>query len=124
MPPELFAIIVVEAFDGCVLDSAVHPLDLSVGPGMIGLGEPVLDTVFSADAVEDVLQSVAVPLAIGELYAVVGERGVDGVGNGCDEVTQELSGGHFPGFCDQLSEGELRGSVDGHEEVEFALGGA
>ena len=34
------------AFDGRVLDGAVHPFDLPVGPGMIDLGEAMLDAVF------------------------------------------------------------------------------
>ena len=38
---------VVEALDGCVLDSAVHPLDLTVGPWVLCFGRPVLDIVFS-----------------------------------------------------------------------------
>lgn len=36
------------AFDGRVLDGAVHALDLAVSPRMIDLGEPVLDTVLAA----------------------------------------------------------------------------
>ena len=28
---------VVEALDGRILDGAVHPLDLAIGPGMLGL---------------------------------------------------------------------------------------
>jgi hypothetical protein len=29
--------VVVQAFDGGILDGAVHSLDLAVGPGMLGL---------------------------------------------------------------------------------------
>ena len=32
----------MEAFDGHLLDSAVHPLDLTNIPGVVRLGEPVL----------------------------------------------------------------------------------
>ena len=52
--PELVMAIVVIAFDGGVLDGAVHSLDLSVGLGMVRLGEPVLDAVLAADLVEAV----------------------------------------------------------------------
>ncbi len=52
--PELVMAVVVIAFDGGVLDGAVHSLDLSVGPGMVRLGEPVLDAVLAADLVEAV----------------------------------------------------------------------
>jgi len=37
--------LVVEAFDGRVLDYSVHSFNLAVGPGMLGLGGPVIDVV-------------------------------------------------------------------------------
>lgn len=43
---------------GGLLDGAVHPLDLTIGPRMLHLGQPVLDAVLAADAVEDVLEGV------------------------------------------------------------------
>jgi predicted RNA methylase len=52
--PELFVGLVVIALDRGVLDGAVHPLDLTVGPGMVGLGQTMLDAVLVADAVEHV----------------------------------------------------------------------
>src|SRR5436190_22163325 len=48
MTAQLVVIVVVIAFDGCVLDRAVHSFDLAVGPGMIDLGESVFDTVLAA----------------------------------------------------------------------------
>jgi hypothetical protein len=45
MPNELIVRFVVISFDGRVLDCPVHPLDLSIGPRMIGLGQPMLDPV-------------------------------------------------------------------------------
>jgi hypothetical protein len=51
---EVFEVFVVEDFDRGVLDSSVHSLGLAVGPGMIGLGQLVLDPMFDADAIEDV----------------------------------------------------------------------
>lgn len=53
MPTQLFVIVVVKAFDGCFLDGAVHPFDLTIGPWVLYLREPVLDAVFATDAVED-----------------------------------------------------------------------
>lgn len=64
---ELIVVVVVEPLDGGLLDRAVHPFDLPVRPGMFHFGEPVLDAVVVADAVEDVL-------AVGELDSVVGEQ--------------------------------------------------
>ena len=36
------------AFDGRVLDGAVHSLDLSIGPSMLGLCQLMIDVVLSA----------------------------------------------------------------------------
>ena len=47
-------VVVVVAANYYVLDSAVHALDLAVGPGMVGLDKPVLDAVAIADTVERV----------------------------------------------------------------------
>src|SRR5271157_3783400 len=51
---EAFEVFVVEDFDRGVFDGAVHSLCLAVGPGMVGLGQPMLDPLFDADAIEDV----------------------------------------------------------------------
>ena len=42
---QLVVVLVVVALDGGFFDGAVHALDLPVGPGMIGFGEPVIDAV-------------------------------------------------------------------------------
>lgn len=39
---------IVEGFDGRFLDGANHALSLTIGPGMIGFGKSMLDTVFPA----------------------------------------------------------------------------
>ena len=51
---ELRVGLVVIAPNGGFLEGAVHPLDLTVGPGMVRLGEAVLDAMLAADAVEHV----------------------------------------------------------------------
>ncbi len=71
--PQLLVALVVEAFDGGLLDGAVHPLDLTVGPGVVRLGEAVLDVVGLADHVEAHLArpgGVAVARLLGELDAI------------------------------------------------------
>ena len=88
---------VVEGLGGGVLDGAVHPLCLTVGPRMVGFGQPVLDAVLVADAVEDVAaedgfhggMAPAVLWQIGEGHAVVGEHGVDLVGEDLDHLAEE-----------------------------------
>ena len=78
---ELVVAVVVVAFDGCVLDRAVHPLDLTIGPRVVRLGEPMVDAVFTADLVEAVdpvtrCPAIAVARQVGELDAVIREDGV------------------------------------------------
>ena len=46
----------MEGFDGRFLDGSDHSLGLAVRPGVIGLGQPVLDAVFLADPLKDVDQ--------------------------------------------------------------------
>ena len=54
MAAKLVVAFVVEAPNGGVLDGAVHSLDLSVGPWMLGLGRTVLDVVPGAGEFEGV----------------------------------------------------------------------
>ena len=51
---ELVMRFVVIVPDGRFLERAVHPLDLPIGPRMVGVGEAVLDVMLAADAVEHV----------------------------------------------------------------------
>ena len=76
-------IIVMEAFDGRVLDRAVHPFGLAIGPRVVWLCEAVLDIVGLADHVEahgPGRDGAAISRLLGELNAVVGEDGVDLIG--------------------------------------------
>ncbi len=59
---------------------------------------------------------------IGELDSVVGEHGVDAIRNGSDECFEEGSGRLHIGLFNEFDHSELRGPVDGHEEVELAFG--
>lgn len=64
----------------------VHPLDLTVRPGVMGFGEAVLDAVLAAPRVEHVGhvaggRAIGVARRVVELDAVVGQNRVDPVGN-------------------------------------------
>ena len=59
-----------------------------------------------------------------ELLAVIGQHRVDIVRDGFDEGAQEVGGDVSIGFLFEPDEGQLRGSVDCHEQVELALFGA
>ena len=115
--------LVVEALNRGLLYGSVHPFDLSVGPRMLQFCKPVLDAVLSADTIEDVFEGISIPLAIRELDAIIGEDGVDEVGDGRDEIAQELGRDHLSGFVVQFDKGKLAGPINGHEEIELALVG-
>ena len=59
---------------------------------------------------------------VSELDTVVGQHGVDAVWNGCNERFKKGRSGPHVGLFDEFNHGELRGSVDGHEQVELAFG--
>jgi hypothetical protein len=68
--PELVVAVVIIALDRRLLDGAVHPFDLPVGPRVFHLGQAVLDPVLVADPVEDMVEGVFVVGVIGELDTV------------------------------------------------------
>ncbi len=112
--------VVVEAFDGRVLDCPVHALDLAVGLRMVGLGQAVLDPVGLADHVEahrSRIGGVSIPGLLGELDAIVRQDRMDTVGNSLQQMLQELPGCPPVGFFDELGDGKLAGAIDCHEEV-------
>src|SRR5579862_2640878 len=69
--------LVVVPLDGRFFEGAVHPLDLPIGPGMVGFGEAVLDAACSTDFLEG-MEAMASDLAVadarqvGELETVIG----------------------------------------------------
>ena len=112
---------VVVALNCCFLDGPVHAFNLTVGPRMLDLGEPVLNAMFMANPVKDVLEGEAVSLLIGELDAIVGEDDVNFVGNSGDQIAQELRGQHLAGLAVQFEISKLAGSINGNKEIEFSL---
>src|SRR6266567_388728 len=135
MASKLTMSLIVEAFDGRLLDGAVHALDLSVGPRVLGLCETMVDVLLRASEFEGVSAEDLVPLQhsldldrspaiaarLGEVRAIVGQDGVDFVGNGFDKGSEEVCGDPPRRLLVQLGEGELRGPVDGYEEIELAF---
>src|SRR5271157_839062 len=70
------------------------------------------------------LEGVAVALSIDELNTVISEDGVNFIGDGIDQVSQELRRHQFPSLIVELSEGEFGCPVHGHEEIELPLFGS
>ena len=98
----------MQRLDRGFLGGAVHPLGLAVGPGAAWLGEPVLDAVLIANAVEDAGAEVspgwpvAVPWQVGKRHAVACRHGVDGPGECFGEVTEEVSPVRLSGAVAEL----------------------
>jgi hypothetical protein len=144
MGAQLVVADVVVAAHGRVLECAVHPLDLTIRPRVIRLGQPVLDAVLATGMVEGMdapdarlaaggpegvdgglgLGVLGEGQGVGELGAVVGQHGVDAVGHGVHEGVQEVGRDPARGLLVQPGEGELARAVDGHEQVELAGLGA
>jgi hypothetical protein len=126
---QLGVIVVVIGAHGGFLDGAVHAFDLAVGPGMVGLGEAMLDAMAAAGPVERMSSqqgrgALAVLGQIGELDAVIGEHGVDPVRHRLDQGVEEGRGGFDVGPLDELGKSELGRAIHRDEKVELALGGA
>jgi hypothetical protein len=121
---ELIVAVVVVAPDSGILNCPVHSLDLTIGPRVTDFCQPVLDGIFPADAHEDVLECAAVPFPVDELDAIIGEDGVDPVGDGANEVSQDLCSHRLSGLGVELGEGKLGRSVNSHKEIELALFGS
>ena len=96
---------------------------------MIGFGQPVFDRMAAAGPVEGMAaqhrrEAFSILRQIGELDAVIGQHGVDPVGHGICQSVQKSYRGFGIGLLLEPGEGELRGSINRHEHVEFAVLGA
>jgi hypothetical protein len=137
MLSKLLMALVVEALDCGFLDGSVHSLDLSVGPGVLWFGQPMIDIVFgtgefenvsteeraSCDGLFDHANSQATAAWYREVDTVIGENSMDLVGHGRDKMAKELSGNLGGRFIMQLDKGEFRRSIDGDKEMELAFFG-
>jgi hypothetical protein len=116
----------------------VRFIDLAVGSRVLGLGQAMIDGVAGAPYVKggspellaalkhtfDVGDRPILAGGIGEVGPIVGQHGVDLVGDRFDEVQQEVSDDPLCRLLVQLGAGKLRGPIDGDEEVEPAPRGA
>lgn len=88
----------MKALDSGFLDGTVHPLDLAVRPRVPDFGEAVLDAVLPAAHVEHMRhiagsRAIGIARRKGELNTIVGENGMDFVGDGCDQSNEECRRG-------------------------------
>src|SRR5215211_1929941 len=138
MLPELVMGLVVEALDGGVLDRAVHPLDLTVGPGMTRFGQSMFDVEVGTGRFErmaperhplcphraNVFRRPPVTRGLREVGAVVRQHDADFVGHGSGKGPEEVASDAPGDLVVELDEGELRRAVDGDQEIELALFGS
>jgi Transposase DDE domain len=91
---QLVVSVIVVALNCGLFDGAVHPLHLTVVPGMIRFGEPVVDAVQKTGPVKRMAAkagcwSLSILWKISELDAIVGEHGVNPIRNSRDQRLQE-----------------------------------
>ncbi|GHB13902.1 hypothetical protein GCM10007159_40300 [Modicisalibacter luteus] len=112
---------VMERPGRCLLDGAVHPFHLSVGPGVEGLRQPMLDTVAVTDDIEDMWLVGFCPGLLRELHPIVRQHRMDAVRQGLQRIFEEV-GGDLPRHLSiQLGMNEPGGPVHGDEQVGLAL---
>jgi hypothetical protein len=124
--------VVVVASDRRVFEGAVHPLNLSVRPGMSWFGQTMIDVVLGTGELERMRPEDLASFhgffdqrgcrtdvaGTGEVGAVVGQRRMDLVRHSRDQGPQEVAR-HIPGgFLMQLGKSELAGAINGHQQIE------
>lgn len=108
----------MEGLDGGFLDGAVHAFGLAVCPRVVLLGEFVLDNLLITDAVEDVGaqispgRSISVLWQVCEGHSVVGQHGMDCIGERFDDAAETLCTVHLPSVVAELDVGELGHAID------------
>ena len=132
---ELVVVVVMETFDGCVLDGAVHAFNLAIRPRVLGFGRPVLDAQGRTGVFEGVRPDGfalgegfgnqvccrSASTGCGEMGAIIGQHDADLVRHGFDKVPQEITCSFAKGFAMKLDEGEFARAINGHEEIEPAF---
>ena len=87
MDAQLFMITLVIPLDCSVLDCSVHSLDLTVRSWMFGFKQPVLNPVCVTDHVKTHrprLCCISILVLLRALDAIVGEDGLDVIGDGLE----------------------------------------
>ena len=125
MAAQLFVVVVVIPFDCRILDGAVHPLNLTVGPWMVRFCQSVFNLIRRTDHVERHRPRIGfVSGLFRELDAIVSEDGVDFVWNGFQQVFKELPRCFAISLLNQLSHGELADAINSYKEMQLSLFGS
>ena len=119
----LLVALVVVTFHRRLFDSAVHALNLSIGPRMVRFGQAMFDIVGFANHVEPHrprIDGIPVSRLFCKLDAVVCQDRVDLVRHGFQKELKEFPGCLAISLLNQLCDGELAGAVNTHKEKELA----
>lgn len=125
MAAELIVAVVAIPVDCCVFDRAVHPLDLTICPPMVGFDQSTFDVASLADQIKSHLaecDAVAVPRLLCELDTIVSENGMDLARNAFQQVFQDLPSRLAIGFLNRLRHCKFACSVNGHKEMQLIDG--
>jgi hypothetical protein len=107
-------------------DRAVHPLDLAISPWVVWLGQAVLDPIYLVDHVAahpPRIFSVPVAGLLGEPDAVIGQDRVNAIGDGLEQMFEELPRGLAIWLFHELGDCKLAGAINAHKKIELALCG-
>ena len=121
-------VVIVETLDGCVLDCAVHALDLAIRPGVLWFGRAVLDAERGAGILEGVRpEGFALGQGLGdqwcrrstraqcrEMGPVIGQHDGHPVRHGLDKMPQKVGGRFAQGFAMKLDEAKFARSINGY----------
>ena len=91
---QLFVVVIMEAFDGCLFDCPVHPLDLTICPWVFWFRQAMFDTIFAAAHIEHVCcipgrRPIFVTRWVGELDSIIRKNRMYFVRNRFDNCHKE-----------------------------------
>jgi hypothetical protein len=95
---------------------AVPPFHWTMGPGRVGVGQPMVNPMLMTDTINAMVQGVAVALPVRALKAMIGEPRVELRGHSHHHVPEELRGPQLVGVGMQLGIGTRTGAVDRAQE--------
>ncbi len=126
MATKLIMVVVMEALHDGVFDCSVHPFDLTVGPWVLDFCQPMLDAIFFTSHFEHARDKgcgrpTGVSRRESELYAIIGQDGVDFIGNGFDQCDKESRSGNAIGLFLQPDEGKFVCPINRDKEMEFSF---
>jgi hypothetical protein len=116
----------VIALDAGFLDGAVHPLDLSVCPRVVGFGQPMFDPMALTRSIKGMSSEPSrwappVLWKIGELNAVVAQNNLNLVRNSSHKSIEKGSRRGRRRLLDKLGKGEFARPVEGSIEIKLAF---